>query len=130
MKYSVGYQQNSQWIEAIVKNRAAVYECYFSFGAMPSGRHGIAEPLRQMEDLGFLAEESFSRADFEHAFRSEAAPDEETRWRDVADRFDDIAVFIQEYGVNRELHEKGVDCVALFDEHCAIFARRRRPAAD
>ena len=56
MKYSVGYQQNSEWIEAIVKNRAAVYECYFSFGAMPSGRHGIAEPLRQMEDLGFLAD--------------------------------------------------------------------------
>lgn len=31
MKYSVGYQQNSEWIEAIVKNRAAVYECYFSY---------------------------------------------------------------------------------------------------
>lgn len=56
MKYSVGYQRNQEWIEAIAANSAAIYDCYFSFGAMPSGRHGVADPLRQIEDLGFLAD--------------------------------------------------------------------------
>ena len=56
MRFSVGYQENDRWIDAIVANRPSVYECYFSFGMMPSGRHGVCDPMRQLEDLGRLAD--------------------------------------------------------------------------
>ena len=56
MKFSVGYQENDSWIDAIVANRMSVYDCYFSFGAMPSGRHGVCDPMRQLDDLGKLAD--------------------------------------------------------------------------
>ena len=56
MRFSVGYQENDQWIEAIVANRASIHDCYFSFGAMPSGRHGVCDPMRQLDDLGRLAD--------------------------------------------------------------------------
>jgi hypothetical protein len=56
MKFSVGYQENPEWIDAILSNRAAIHDCYFSFGAMPSGRQGVCEPLRQLDDLGRLAD--------------------------------------------------------------------------
>lgn len=56
VKFSVGYQEGDSWIDAIVANRASVYECYFSFGLMPSGRHCVCDPARQLEDLGRLAD--------------------------------------------------------------------------
>ena len=56
MKFSVGYQANPEWIDAILSNRAAIHDCYFSFGAMPSGRRGVCDPLRQLDDLGRLAD--------------------------------------------------------------------------
>ena len=56
MRFSVGYQENDRWMEAIVANRRSVYECYFSFGTMPSGRHGVCDPMRQLDDLGRLAD--------------------------------------------------------------------------
>ena len=56
MKFSVGYQENERWIDAIVANRASVCDCYFSFGSMPSGRHGVCDPMRQLDDLGRLAD--------------------------------------------------------------------------
>ena len=56
MRFSVGYQESDRWMEAIVVNRRSVYECYFSFGTMPSGRHGVCDPMRQLDDLGRLAD--------------------------------------------------------------------------
>lgn len=56
MKFSVGYQQNDSWIDAILANRASVYECYFSFGTMPSGRHGVCDAMHQLDDLGRMAD--------------------------------------------------------------------------
>ncbi len=56
MRFSVGYQENDRWIDAIAANRTSVYECYFSFGTMPSGRHGVCDPMRQLDDLGRLAD--------------------------------------------------------------------------
>ena len=56
MKFSVGYQENPEWIDAILSNRAAIHDCYFSFGAMPSGRQGVCDLLRQLDDLGRLAD--------------------------------------------------------------------------
>ena len=56
MKFSVGYQENPEWIDAIFSNRAAIHDCYFSFGAMPSGRQGVCDPLRQLDDLGRLVD--------------------------------------------------------------------------
>ena len=56
MKFSVGYQADEAWIEAILANRSSVYDCYFSFGTMPSGRHGVNDAARQLDDLGRLAD--------------------------------------------------------------------------
>ena len=56
MKFSVGYQEHPEWIDAIWSNRAAIHDGYFSFGAMPSGRQGVYDPLRQLDDLGRLIE--------------------------------------------------------------------------
>ena len=56
MKFSVGYQADEAWIEAILANRSSVYDCYFAFGTMPSGRHGVNDANRQLDDLGRLAD--------------------------------------------------------------------------
>lgn len=60
MKYSVGYQENDRWIDAIVAHRTSVYECYFSFGLMPSGRQGVCDVTRQLDDLGRLADDGIA----------------------------------------------------------------------
>lgn len=56
MKFCVGYQQNDEWINAILASRTAIHDCYFSFGTMPSGRHGTSDAMRQLDDLGRLAD--------------------------------------------------------------------------
>ena len=56
MKFSVGYQPLPGWIDAIVENAASVHDVYFAFGAMPSGRAGVADADRQLEDLGRIAD--------------------------------------------------------------------------
>ena len=56
MRFTVGYQEDASWIDAIVAHASDVYECYFAFGAMPSGRHGVSDPARQLEDLGRIAD--------------------------------------------------------------------------
>lgn len=56
MRFSVGYQDRPGWTEAIVARAADVYDVYFSFGAMPSGRTAVARVDRQLEDLGRLAD--------------------------------------------------------------------------
>ena len=56
MRFSVGYQDRPGWTDEIVARAADVYDVYFSFGAMPSGRAAVARVDRQLEDLGRLAD--------------------------------------------------------------------------
>lgn len=60
MKFSVGYQQRADWIDAIVERESSIYDVYFSYGAMPSGRAAVANVDRQLEDLGRLADAGIS----------------------------------------------------------------------
>ena len=56
MKFSAGYQPRKDWIDALVAHAADLHDVYFAFGAMPSGRGAVADPDRQLEDLGRLAD--------------------------------------------------------------------------
>ena len=65
MKFSVGYQADAAWVDALVARQDALYDVYFAFGAMPSGRKAVTgttgvSPVdaveRQLEDLGRLAD--------------------------------------------------------------------------
>ena len=56
MRFSVGYQQDPLWIDAIVARAAHVQDVYFAYGAMPSGRRAVRNVDRQLEDLGRLAD--------------------------------------------------------------------------
>ena len=56
MKFSVGYQADAAWIDALVARRDALYDVYFAFGSMPSGRKAVSGVDRQLEDLGRLAD--------------------------------------------------------------------------
>lgn len=56
MKFSVGYQPDAAWVEAICARADRLAEVYFAFGAMPSGRAAVADVERQLEDLGRLAD--------------------------------------------------------------------------
>ena len=56
MKFSVGYQADAAWIDALVARRDALCDVYFAFGAMPSGRKAVSSVERQLEDLGRLAD--------------------------------------------------------------------------
>ena len=55
MKFSAGYQADAAWIDALVARRDALYDVYFAFGAMPSGRKAVSAVERQLDDLGRLA---------------------------------------------------------------------------
>ena len=56
MKFSVGYQADAAWIDALVARREALCDVYFAFGTMPSGRKAVSGVDRQLEDLGRLAD--------------------------------------------------------------------------
>ena len=56
MRFAVGYQPDRAWIEAVIARRDAVHELYFAYGSTPSGRAGVAEVDRQLEDLGAVAD--------------------------------------------------------------------------
>ena len=56
MTFSVGYQADRAWMDALVARRAALHDVYFAYGAMPSGRAPVADEDRQLEDLGRLAD--------------------------------------------------------------------------
>ena len=56
VKFSVGYQQRADWIDAIVERASSIYDVYFSFGTMPSGRAAVVDVERQLDDLGRLAD--------------------------------------------------------------------------
>ena len=56
MKFSVGYQLDRAWVDAIVARADRLDEVYFAFGAMPSGRGAVADVDGQLEDLGRLAD--------------------------------------------------------------------------
>ena len=56
MKFSVGYQTDRSWIDAIIARRSSLCEVYFAFGGMPSGRRGVSDVERQIEDLGLIAD--------------------------------------------------------------------------
>ena len=56
MKFSVGYQADTAWIDALIARRDVLCDVYFAFGAMPSGRMAVADEGRQLEDLGRLAD--------------------------------------------------------------------------
>ena len=60
MKFSVGYQQRSDWIDTLVEQASSIHDVYFSYGAMPSGRAAVADVDRQLEDLGRLADAGIS----------------------------------------------------------------------
>ena len=56
MTFSVGYQADRAWMDALVARRAARHDVSFAYGAMPSGRAPVADEDRQLEDLGRLAD--------------------------------------------------------------------------
>ncbi len=56
MRFSVGYQPDAAWIDAIVARADRLDEVYFAYGAMPSGRGAVANVDRQLEDLGRIAD--------------------------------------------------------------------------
>ena len=56
MKFSIGYQPDVSWIEAILARREVVRDVYFAFGTMPSGRQPVGSVDRQLEDLGAIAD--------------------------------------------------------------------------
>lgn len=56
MKFTVGYQRNPAWIDAVVDRREGIYEFYFAFGAMQSGRKAVAGTDSQLEDLARVAD--------------------------------------------------------------------------
>lgn len=56
MRFSVGYQRDDAWLDAVVKRKEAVYEMYFAFGSAPSGRAAVADVERQLDDLGAIAD--------------------------------------------------------------------------
>ena len=56
MKFSVGYQADEAWVDALVARRDALCDVYFAFGSMPSGRKAITSEERQLEDLGRIAD--------------------------------------------------------------------------
>lgn len=56
MRFSVGYQPDVAWIDAIVSRADRLDEVYFALGAMPSGRGVVANLDRQLEDLGRIAD--------------------------------------------------------------------------
>lgn len=56
MQFAVGYQPREDWIEAIVARAASVHEVYFAYGTTPSGRKGVADVARQLDDLGQIAD--------------------------------------------------------------------------
>ena len=56
MRFSVGYQPDAAWIDAVVERAASVHELYFAYGSMPSGRAPVADADRQLEDLGRVAD--------------------------------------------------------------------------
>ena len=56
MRFSAGYQADAAWIDALVARRDALYDVYFAFGSMPSGRKAVSGVDRQLEDLGRLAD--------------------------------------------------------------------------
>lgn len=56
MRFSVGYQLDRAWVDAIVARADRLDEVYFAFGAMPSGRGAVADVDGQLEDLGRLAD--------------------------------------------------------------------------
>lgn len=60
MKFSVGYQADTAWIDALIARRDVLCDVYFAFGAMPSGRMAVADEGRQLEDLGRLADAGIS----------------------------------------------------------------------
>ena len=60
MKFSVGYQQRTDWIDTLVERASSIYDVYFSYGAMPSGRAAVADVDRQLDDLGRLADAGIS----------------------------------------------------------------------
>ena len=56
MRFSVGYQPDAAWIDAVVERAASVHELYFAYGSMPSGRAPVADADRQLDDLGRVAD--------------------------------------------------------------------------
>ena len=56
MRFSVGYQPDAAWIDAIVARADRLDEVYFAYGSMPSGRGAVADLDRQLEDLGRIAD--------------------------------------------------------------------------
>ena len=56
MKYSVGYQPLSGWIDSIVESARFVQDVYFSAASMPSGRLAVSDESRQLDDIGRLAD--------------------------------------------------------------------------
>ena len=56
MRFSVGYQPDAAWIDAVIARADRLDEVYFAYGAMPSGRAAVVDIDRQLEDLGRLAD--------------------------------------------------------------------------
>jgi len=56
MKFTVGYQPRIDWIDTIVDMASSVYEVYFSYAGMPSGRSAVADADRQLDDLARIAD--------------------------------------------------------------------------
>ena len=56
MRFSVGYQADTAWIDELVVRQDVIHDVYFAFGAMPSGRMAVADTERQLEDLGRIAD--------------------------------------------------------------------------
>ena len=60
MRFSVGYQADTVWIDELVFRQDMIHDVYFAFGAMPSGRMAVTETEHQLEDLGRLADAGIS----------------------------------------------------------------------
>jgi hypothetical protein len=56
MRFSVGYQADTAWVDELVVRQDVIHDVYFAFGAMPSGRMAVTETERQLEDLGRIAD--------------------------------------------------------------------------
>ncbi len=56
MRFCVGYQPNAAWIPALLARRDRLYEVYFAYGAMPSGRAAVSDVARQLDDLAEIAD--------------------------------------------------------------------------
>ncbi|HOE61470.1 MAG TPA: hypothetical protein PLJ32_06865 [Kiritimatiellia bacterium] len=56
MKFSVGYQDDAAWIEAIIARKDVMHDVYFAASGWASGRAVIRSEDRLLDDLGRMAE--------------------------------------------------------------------------